>query len=209
MNVDLITLVVLTYISVVLSLNKPFPARGTYCDRSDLCLRSALRTKLHLASCLISLNFSKTCEFLISKGSDVTFGDGNGCTALHLAVKAGSLNTVKVLLHCLLPSTLEHKDSSQSTPLHVACMHNRRDILKFLLDRGADVTARNRRNMTCLDVAIEWEAGEVAKTLLRHERYDIKLPTVILPAIPRLFSFPPILYVSFCSSPSPSPSSTS
>lgn len=101
----------------------------------------------------------------------MTFGDGNGCTALHLAVKAGSLKTVKILLGCLLPSTLEQKDFNQNTPLHVACMHNRRDVLKFLLDEGADVTARNNRNMTCLDVAIEWEAGEVAKTLIRHERY--------------------------------------
>jgi len=133
-------------------------------DRDELGL-----TALHLAA---SNKHTKTCEFLISKGSDVTFGDGNGCTALHLAVKAGSLNTVKILLDCLLPSTLEHKDSSQNTPLHVACMHNRRDVLKFLLDRGADVTARNIRNMTCLDVAIEWEAGEVAKTLLRHKRWE-------------------------------------
>ena len=111
---------------------------------------------------------------LISKGADVTFSDMNGCTPLHLAVKAGSLKTVKILLGRLLPSTLEQKDHSKNTPLHVACMHNRIDVLKFLLDRGADVTARNDRNMTCLDVAIEWEAGEVAKTLMRHQRYVFK-----------------------------------
>jgi len=97
--------------------------------------------------------------------------NGSGCTALHLAVKAGSLKTVRVLLGCLLPSTLEQRDTDDNTPLHVACRHNRLDILKFLLDKGADVTARNKRNMTCLDVAIEWEASEVAKTLIRHERY--------------------------------------
>ena len=101
----------------------------------------------------------------------MTSMDASGCTALHLAVKAGSLKTVKILLGCLLLSTLEQKDMGDNTALHVACMHNRRDVLKFLLDKGADVTARNNRNMTCLDVAIEWEAGEVAKTLIRHERY--------------------------------------
>ena len=115
-------------------------------------------------------NFSIICDFLLSKGSDVTSVDANGCTSLHLAAKAGSLKTVKVLLGCLLPSTLERKDTRDNTPLHVACKHNRLDVLKFLLDKGADVTARNNRNMTCLDVAIEWEAGEVAKTLIRHER---------------------------------------
>lgn len=101
----------------------------------------------------------------------MTSVDVNGCTALHLAAKAGSLKTVKVLLGCLLTSTLERKDTGDNTPLHVACRHNRLDVLKFLLDKGADVTARNNRNMTCLDVAIEWEAGDVAKTLIRHERY--------------------------------------
>lgn len=125
------------------------------------------------------------CKYLISKGSDVTFGERNNCTALHLAVKVGSLSTVKILLDSLLPSTLEHKDSSQNTPLHVACMHNRRDVLKFLLDKGADVTARNKRDMTCLDVAIEWEAGEVAMTLLRHERCATKYyPLSSLHALP-------------------------
>ena len=79
---------------------------------------------------------------------------------------------MKVLLGCLLESTLEQKDNDNNAPLHVACMHNHREILKFLLDKGADVTARNDRNMTCLEVAIEWEAGEVATTLIRHERYD-------------------------------------
>ena len=93
------------------------------------------------------------------------------CTALHLAAKEGSLKTVQVLLDSLLPSTLEERDHCQNTPLHVACRHNRLDVLQLLLDKGADVTARNDRNMTCLDVAIEWEAAEVATTLVKHERY--------------------------------------
>lgn len=101
----------------------------------------------------------------------MTYVDAKGCTPLHLAVKAGSLKTVEILLGSLLPSTLEQKDTSDNTPLQVACRHNRIDILKFLLDKGADVTTRNNTNKTCLDAAIEWEASEVAKTLIRHERY--------------------------------------
>ena len=92
-------------------------------------------------------------------------------TPLHLAVKAGSLKTVNVLTNCFLPSTLEEKNHEGNTPLHLACKYNRLDVLQFLLDRGADVTVRNQGDMTCLDVAIEWEAEEVAKTLVKHQRY--------------------------------------
>ena len=112
----------------------------------------------------------ETCELLLLKGADVTAKAHDDFTALLFAVKAGSLKTVKVLLHPLLPNTLEEKDDEHNTPLHVACRYNRLDVLEFLLDQGADVTTRNKRNMTCLDVAIEWEAAEVAKTLLKHQR---------------------------------------
>ena len=120
---------------------------------------------------LFFLNFRRTCDFLISKGADVTARDKDNMTPLHLAVKAGSLKTVNALTNCLLPSTLEEKDHEGNTPLHLACKYNRLDVLQFLLDRGADVTVRNQGNMTCLDVAIEWEAEEVAKTLVKHQRY--------------------------------------
>ena len=116
----------------------------------------------------------KTCEFLISKGSDVSAKCMNNVTPLHLAVTVGSLETVIVLMNPFLPSTLEEKDSDGNTPLHLACRYNRLDVLQFLLDRGADVTARNERNMTCIDVAIEWEAEDVAKTLVKHQRYILR-----------------------------------
>ena len=120
------------------------------------------------------LDSRKTCEFLISKGADVSAKCMNNVTPLHLAVTVGSLETVIVLMNSFLPSTLEEKDSDGNTPLHLACRYNRLDVLQFLLDRGADVTVRNERNMTCVDVAIEWEAEDVAKTLVKHQRYVLR-----------------------------------
>ena len=116
----------------------------------------------------------KTCEFLISKGADVSAKCMNNVTPLHLAVMVGSLETVVVLMNPFLASTLEEKDSDGNTPLHLACRYNRLDVLQFLLDRGADVTVRNERSMTCVDLAIEWEAEDVAKTLVKHQRYVLR-----------------------------------
>jgi len=70
----------------------------------------------------------------------------------------------------MLPNTLEVKDADGNTPLHIACSLNRLEILRFFLDQGADVTALNNESMTCLDVAIEWNSVEVAKTLVKHKR---------------------------------------
>lgn len=126
------------------------------------------RSPLHLAAYNKHL---ETCAVLMSKGSDVTARDNQQSTPLHLAVEVGSLETVRLLLTPMLPNTLEVKDKDQNTPLHVAGMHNRVEILKFLMDQGADVAARNSKNMTCLDEAIEWNSVEVAETLVRHKRW--------------------------------------
>ncbi|KAL9969342.1 hypothetical protein ACROYT_G021546 [Oculina patagonica] len=124
---------------------------------------------LHLAA---SNKHVETCRLLMNKGSDVTSLNNRQRPPLHLAVQAGSLETVRLLLGPMLPSTLEVKDAEGNTPLHVACMYNRLEILRFFLDQGADVTARNNENMTCLDVAIDWGSVDVAKTLVKHKRWQ-------------------------------------
>lgn len=116
----------------------------------------------------------------MAKGGDITVQDHKQNTPLQLAVKAGSLETVKVLLNPMITSTLEIKNAEEDTPLHLACMYNRLDVLKFLLDQGADVTARNKDDMTCLDVAIEWDSLDVAKTLVKHERFVLLMISRIL-----------------------------
>ena len=116
------------------------------------------------------ISFSEACRRLISNGSVIASQNYHQCTPLHLAVEAGSLETVRLLKNPMLPCTLEIKNAEQNTPLHVACKHNRLDVLRFLLDKGADVTARNKDGMTCLEVAIEWDSLEVAKTLVKHKR---------------------------------------
>ena len=71
----------------------------------------------------------------------------------------------------MLPNTLEIKDADHNTPLLIACMHNRLDVLKLLLDKGADVSVLNKDCMSCLDVAIESDSIQVARTLVKHERF--------------------------------------
>jgi len=165
-------------------INEKIPLHHAAENGSLECIKSLLRCPLLMRSMgdrdaygmsplhQAALNkHAEACKLLIYKGGDITSQDHRQRTPLHLAVKSGSLETVQVLLNPMLPNTLEVQDIEQQTPLHIACMHNRLDVLRFLLDKGADVATRNKDHMTCLDVAIEWDSVEVAKTLVKHERW--------------------------------------
>lgn len=128
--------------------------------------------------CLVFF-FSEAFDLLLAKGGDVGSQDHQQCTPLHLAVQAGALEIVRRLVNPMLPNTLEIKDADHNTPLLIACMYNRLDVLKLLLDKGADVSALNKDSMNCLDVAIDWDSIQVARTLVKHERFAPFNPSLI------------------------------
>ena len=97
--------------------------------------------------------------------------DINRFTPLHLAVTTGSLETVMMLLDSRQSNTIEAKDKLGNSALLLACQYGHVDIVQALLDRDADVTARNDKKQTCLDVAIEWWRELAAKTLVQHDRW--------------------------------------
>jgi uncharacterized protein len=46
-------------------------------------------------------------------------------------------------------------DNNKTTPLHLAAKNGYPDILEVLLERGADITAKDYKNRNALEVAIE------------------------------------------------------
>ncbi|KAK2766643.1 hypothetical protein FQN54_005954 [Arachnomyces sp. PD_36] len=86
----------------------------------------------------IYLQQETVAMFLLDKGSDPHSIDDNGRSALHLAIAAerssidfiGRLTSVGV--------DVDWKDDEGHTPLHVAAQHNKRDMIRLLLDHGAD-----------------------------------------------------------------------
>jgi len=60
------------------------------------------------------------------------------------------------------------QDTDGWTPLHTAARDGRLDILKLLLESGADVDARNGQNQTALDVALVSGNRQVARYLASH-----------------------------------------
>lgn len=66
-------------------------------------------------------------------------------------------------------------DEMASTPLHVAVSNNRFEVASVLLEKGADINARNKHGLTPLHLAARNGNTELAQMLLsRNARKDIR-----------------------------------
>ena len=101
--------------------------------------------------------------------------DVQGCTPLHTAAQYGQVETLKYLLHRLfnhevsgltvkltpggkLSHTLaskfqqklsdRHRDQSDNTPLHTACVHGRLDIVQLFTSIGCDLIRTNKDGLS-------------------------------------------------------------
>ena len=101
--------------------------------------------------------------------------------ALHAAAGAGESMTERVeMLAYLLDSAkmdinaiAKHgppagRGVGRGTPLHSAIFAQAKDRVNFLLDRGANVDARNTLGQTALEFAIEWDPSGSAELLKAH-----------------------------------------
>ena len=87
-------------------------------------------TPLHMAA---SCGYHDVLELLLEAGGNVNMQDSWGRIPLHLAKDQ---RMAKLLLD--EGSYLHKEDASRNTPLHNASMHGRSDVVKFLLEDGAD-----------------------------------------------------------------------
>jgi ankyrin repeat protein len=84
------------------------------------------------------------------------------------AAKSGDAEAVKELLK-LEPSLISVRDSDGSTPLHCACWKGNDDVVKLLLESGADVNAENNNEhwgTTPLHAAAHANQKKVAEMLI-------------------------------------------
>ncbi|XP_067654113.1 ankyrin repeat domain-containing protein 17-like [Haliotis asinina] len=78
-------------------------------------------------------------EFLVGRGADVSLVDRFGDNVLHLACYGGDLETVKLILSLNVVG-INSRGEDSWTPVMAAAYNEHRDLVKFLVGRGADVS---------------------------------------------------------------------
>jgi uncharacterized protein len=84
--------------------------------------------------------------FLLAKGAQV---NRQGWTALHYAAGAGHKELVKFLLD--KSAYIDAHSPNQTTPLMMAARERRTDIVRLLLEEGADPSQTNQAGLTAAD----------------------------------------------------------
>jgi ankyrin repeat protein len=109
------------------------------------------RTPLHLAA----INGDqKIMKYLLDNGSDIKLGNEGAYTALHDVVNESNFGSVKFLIdHGALINAQNNEE--RYTPLHCAILNKDIKIIDLLLEKDADVYAKDKDGATALHLLIE------------------------------------------------------
>lgn len=124
-------------------------------------LRKEGYTDLHLA---ITRGTANDIENLLSQGADVNAKDNSGTTPLHNAAFFANTEAAQVLTNHGAQVDVQNIDGS--TPLHYAAGNpHSKEIVKLLLEKGANKNIRNSRSQTPHDIAQSAGHVEIANLL--------------------------------------------
>ena len=131
--------------------------------------RKELKSLIHVACEHDHIHIIET--LLLQMNIDINERDTNGDTPLHIACKAGNLNTCKLLLdrHCEIDLLNDNGD----TALHVACRHGNNQVYKEVLNRGSDINAKNNDGDTPLLIACKNCNFELSQTMLNEPNLKV------------------------------------
>ncbi|MEN6508850.1 MAG: ankyrin repeat domain-containing protein [Smithella sp.] len=111
----------------------------------------------------------ETAKILLAKGAKATAKDSYGYSALQVA--AGCKNAETSVIEDLIQkgADVRHKsDKDGYTSLHDACMSGTPDVVKLLIDKGADVNAADKKGTTPLMLAVK--SNSIPKVEILLER---------------------------------------
>ncbi|XP_023246750.1 transient receptor potential channel pyrexia-like [Copidosoma floridanum] len=109
------------------------------------------QTALHLAALSQS---AETLDILIGAGANVNAGDDNGRSPLHTAVAKAVRGSDLIRILISGGALVNKPDKFGYTPLHIAALNENSSIVTYLLEKGADVTARTKGDVSALSFIV-------------------------------------------------------
>ena len=108
----------------------------------------------------------EAAKYLLSEGAEVNFQTQGKVlpqlTALHVAVRAGNMEMVKLLAH---HGDCNRQDQWGFTPIHYATIARNKEIVAYLLSNGASATVESKAKTTALDMAKELKFNDIMDLL--------------------------------------------
>ncbi|KAM9384369.1 histone-lysine N-methyltransferase EHMT2 isoform 2-T2 [Pholidichthys leucotaenia] len=131
---------------------------GAQVDAQDKDMRTPL------LEAIVS-NHIEVARYLIQNGACVYHAEEDGYTGLHHAAKLGNLEIVTILLETGQVD-VNAQDSGGWTPIIWAAEHKHVEVIKVLLDRGADVSVKDKELNVCLHWAAYAGSVDIAELVL-------------------------------------------
>jgi ankyrin repeat protein len=113
---------------------------------------------------------------MLNKATSLDYQDVDGNTALHALAMTNDIDEQKINEFLKL---VEHKYASQvlslvglsnnggATALHFAAINNNAEMVRWLIENGADISQRNNEGQTALDVAVRNKNTEMVLAILQ------------------------------------------
>jgi len=121
------------------------------------------KTPLHYA---VTSSRTEMIAYLIAEGADLAAADRTGMQPLHVAIVQHAPDRPDQVAQLLdAGAGIGAQDDFGDTPLHQAAMFGKIRILKYLLERGADPSVKNKEGLTPLELARKHRRTEAAEHL--------------------------------------------
>ncbi|XP_023224750.1 ankyrin-1-like [Centruroides sculpturatus] len=110
-------------------------------------------------------------KILLENNADVSVVDRNEKSVVYWLCERNHPEALKILLEdSFAPNLIFKEDAYENNPLHVAAEHGYADVLKILLEHGADIHSKNEDEETALHLAAQSGHRNVVKLLLETNK---------------------------------------